>query len=312
MSSNADDQDQSVAVRVKADDKMTSNIKDAEQHFPFLKLSGELRNRIYDYLFDFDSISISDVHTSPYDDDEDSNEAETTDQNHIVEGRTHYTLQFHAYQGDESTELTTTYYLKGTFLDLSVTPLVSSPPPVHIHTFLVNRQFFHEARSIFYSRRFEHSESVECLLAFLQDLPQWTHEHIRSIKLLCSVDDLLNDFVFQPRFSQKAWKETCEFIQVNLNLKELQFCLFVPGLWLEKEVSNSFQGLEWIEPLIKISGLERLNIEFVCYKGLDIDDVDLQEDQYRSIEHAAESLVEHLSLRMLKEGGSLDYSYSMA
>ncbi|KAI9696711.1 MAG: hypothetical protein M1836_005073 [Candelina mexicana] len=305
MSGKADDQEHSVAERGETDDKMKSSDADAEQHFPFMKLSGELRNRIYHYLFDFDSISISDVHTSPY--DKDSDDTRILIQDNVLKRRTHYTIEYHSDQMHDSTGVTTTYYLKGTFLDLPFNFRVFSPPPVHTHIFLVNRQIFREARSIFYSTRFEHSQSVECLLAFLQDLPKWTYEHIRSIKLLCPVDDDLNDFICKSRFSPKAWKETCEFIQVNLTLKELQFRLLVPDLWLEKKVSNGFQGLEWIEPLIKISGLERLKIEVVCC----IEDEEPEEDQCKLVGHIVGCLRDYLSSKTLKQGGELACSYQM-
>ncbi len=133
----------------------------------------------------------------------------------------------------------------------------------------VNKQIRQEAGSIFYSRLFNLRCSPETALAFLGERPAWALDHITRVAIVhrTAASDT----------GRKAWRELCKFIRKQLHLKELHFLCDRP-FWRhwyqpddEIEDWTELSGVDWIRPLIKITGLAKLTVRlsstydyFVC------------------------------------------------
>ncbi len=270
-----------------------------------MKLSGELRNQVYENVFDFETVIIKSVIEHPRD-------IGTLRQNSTTENRTHYTLHFDGFWSEYDThdesghaELITTYSLAGT------APNDYRSLPVHV--FLVSRQVFAEARSILYSKRFEQSGSFQSLHAFLQDTPGWAYAYIRKLTLECSVDNNENEENGKCLFSPKGSNAACKFVRERLNITELDLVLIVPGWKVGSQLSNDFQGFRWLKPLVGITGLERLDLLIFSHEAEEAsmgDFIDVFGDYFGDvIENAASCLRTRMSSKMLKKGGILRYTY---
>ncbi|KAI9696712.1 MAG: hypothetical protein M1836_005074 [Candelina mexicana] len=258
---------------------MNVSLDHVEKRFPFMKLSGELRNRVYEYLFDFESVSIGSV------DLEERSFLHVLSNNSTpapAVNRTTFTVKL-----DENKESRSTYCLHHC-------AGLSQPIPTGI--LLANHQVYAEAESILYGRHFFFRCCIHGVKAFLEDRPQWVRKHIRKIRLC------YQDRQDKPWWaSAESWAETCRLIKEDLKIQELGIIIGFPVLredaWAkqEKPLEQLFRETQWLQELIKITDLKKLTF-------------DVYTDQYKILHRGrfgdvADGLEAYLKSKMLLEGG---------
>ncbi|KAI9749047.1 MAG: hypothetical protein M1835_001649 [Candelina submexicana] len=257
---------------------MSGSLDHVEKPFPFMKLSGELRNRVYEYLFDFETVSIGSV---DLDERIFLHEFSNSTPAPAV-NRTTFTVKL-----DENKESRRTYCLYH---------CAGLSEPISTGILLANHQVYEEAESILYGKHFFLRCCIHGVKAFLEDRPQWVRKHIRKIRL-CYQDR--QDKAWWA--SAESWAETCRLIKEDLKIQELGIIIAFPVLredaWarVEKPLEQLFRETQWLRELVKITDLKKLTF-------------DVYTDQYKILHRGrfsdvADSLEAYLKSKMLLEGG---------
>ena len=205
--------------------------------FPFLRLPGELRNKIYRYVYGADEIIIRTIRPERYKPGCSRTEYEVMSERKIrgkrVLQRTTYEIVApHPYRA---------YYTK----------------PFPRSLFFVNRQIQREVAPFIY-RKQHHFKDVQAIVPYLQDQPQWARAMIKFIHLLPREFYPCNPL-------NRTWRKACWWIKKNLKLHALSIflaprfeCTEQVEAWDFVSIQEYLDEEEWVTHLVAITGLKRV------------------------------------------------------
>jgi len=142
-------------------------------------------------------------------------------------------------------------------------------PSLHTSILLTSAKVHAEASEILYSSyTFDFDTHVEAVVPFLSDLTPMARSYIRSIRLVKKA------LPYEKEFDLAEWSNAISYIAENLTgLRSLYLGIVAgkpgPGGWdmvlpytlMDLEYLMEMDGMEWVEELMTIRGLQHLEVE---------------------------------------------------
>ncbi|KAI9758686.1 MAG: hypothetical protein M1835_000560, partial [Candelina submexicana] len=206
-----------------------------DKPFPFIKLPAKIRNKIYALVATNEELSIGHNHFLRSTEKPRSDTPKTWYQHRILSnGPVNIWSAYSFWSCD-----------------------IANPRISNRTLLLVNQQLRREYAPFFYGRK-HHFRSVQCIVPYLQDQPEWVLPYITSIMFQPDGDE-------PSEFVWPAFKQSIEYMRQNLQIRELGLVkgsICWSGAWNGLD-GPSLTRVQWVRLLATLSGHEDLRIYLV-------------------------------------------------
>ena len=145
-----------------------------------------------------------------------------------------------------------------------------SNPSLHPSILCANQRIHAEAAETFFSRyTFDFDTHVEAIVPFFSDLTPIARSCVRSIRLVKRA------LPYEKEFDRAEWSHAINYIAENVPVRQLSLGIIAgkpsgvgwanvsPYNEMDFHFLKEMDGMEWVQDLLNINGLERLDVNAV-------------------------------------------------